>query len=209
MRTLRTWLKSRTGGAHKIYDRYGPDLTWGDLSKKEPAKPLWTQCWEVFWALVLAKAPPPSDGKLVVTQPNVKIDNLTKWVGYHLVPLWWEIKEIWAGNRKINPSNSDIEKPETSPHGPQSAVPTAESRPKTFDTLESISEHTALRFTSGLTTVMACLMPVVAIAALTQVSGTRDLLLCITGFAVIFAILLIFLTQGTASRTDIFAATAA
>ncbi|KAJ4399344.1 hypothetical protein N0V91_009533 [Didymella pomorum] len=77
------------------------------------------------------------------------------------------------------------------------------------DTVKSMSEATAVRFTSSLSTVVACLLPVVAIAVLTQVKGERNLLLCITAFAIIFAVGLIALTQGTSTRTEIFAATAA
>lgn len=80
---------------------------------------------------------------------------------------------------------------------------------KREDTIKTWSEKGALRFTSGISTVVACLLPVVAITVLSQVHGTRNLLLCIAGFAVIFAIGLIFLTNGTSSRVDIFTATAA
>lgn len=76
-------------------------------------------------------------------------------------------------------------------------------------TLETWSETSALRFTSGASTVVACVLPVVAITVLSQLQGTRDLLLCIAGFAVIFAVGLIFLTQGTSTRVEIFTATAA
>ncbi|KAJ4986323.1 hypothetical protein SVAN01_08140 [Stagonosporopsis vannaccii] len=208
MKTLCTWLKDCSSKEQNIHDRYGLDRTWGDLGQKELSKSLWPHFLEVFWALILAKAPPPSDASLVVTQPNAKVDGLTKWIGYHLVPLWWEIKDAWV-TQQAKSSTSDVEKTQNGSHSiggiKSNATPTA----KTYDTLESISEHTALRFTSGLTTVVACLVPVVAIAVLTQVSSTRDLLLCITGFAVIFAIVLMFVTQGSSSRTEIFAATAA
>lgn len=208
MSSLRSWLRSDDGGNYGICDKFGPDKTWGSLRRRDASKSLRAQCLQVFVALVWPKEIPTSDDDLVVTMPNTKIDGLTKWVAYHLMPLWWEVTDAWNQKRKGNAGTADAEKTQdTSQTAAESA--TTQRKSKAFGTLESISEHAALRFTSALTTVIACLMPVVAIAVLNQVSGTRDLLLCITGFAVMFAVLLIFLTQGTSSRTDIFAATAA
>ena len=84
--------------------------------------------------------------------------------------------------------------------------------PKTQDeiekeTLTKYSERTIMRVTSSISTVMACLLPTVAITVLSQVHGLRNLLLCLAGFAIVFASGLIFL--GTATRVEIFAATAA
>ena len=203
MSSLRSWLMRADGGDQEICDKFGTDETWGPLEAKSASKSLWARCWEVFWALIWARDPPTSNDDLVVTYPNAKIDGLTKWVAYHFMPLWWEITDVWEGKRKMNSTVPDAEKTQAVS---QSAT---KRKSKPTDTLEFVSENAALRFTSSLTTVIACLMPVVAIAVLTQVSGTRDLLLCITGFAVMFAVLLIFLTQGTSSRTEIFAATAA
>lgn len=80
---------------------------------------------------------------------------------------------------------------------------------KKEDTLESWGDKTALRVTSTISTVIACLLPVIAISILSQLHGLRNLLICLAGFAIFFALALIFLTQGTSSRTEIFAATAA
>ncbi|KAH8660977.1 hypothetical protein BGZ60DRAFT_530968 [Tricladium varicosporioides] len=71
------------------------------------------------------------------------------------------------------------------------------------------SENTIIRFTSGISTVTACLLPVAAITVLAQLHGTRNLLLCIAGCAALFSVLLIFLTQGISTRVEIFTATAA
>jgi hypothetical protein len=74
-------------------------------------------------------------------------------------------------------------------------------------TLATYSERGILRFTSSVSIVVACLLPVIAITVLSEVHGQRNLLLCLAGFAVMFAIGLIFL--GTGSRIEIFGATAA
>ncbi|KAF3038216.1 hypothetical protein E8E11_005654 [Didymella keratinophila] len=82
-------------------------------------------------------------------------------------------------------------------------------RPEHDDrTLEGRGRAPFFRIISGFSTTFACLMPVIAITALAQLSRTRDLL-CITGFAVLFAISLIYLADRSTSRMEIFTATAA
>lgn len=206
MRSLRSWLQHPDGGCYGILNKHGLEKTWGDLENEEEPEPLWKQARIVIKALLWAKPPAKSDCDLVVTNPEVKIDGLTKWTVYYLIPFYWSVKRSWQ-TRGSKVSEVDEEKP---PPVQSQRGSLQKSRTRTaHKTLESFSELSALRFTSGLSTVVACLIPVIAIAVLTQVSGTRDLLLTITGFAVVFAILLIFLTQGTTSRTEIFAATAA
>ena len=80
---------------------------------------------------------------------------------------------------------------------------------KKEETIATWSEKGMLKFTSGISTVIACLLPVVAITVLSQIHETRNLLLCLAGFAVAFAIGLMFLTNGTSSRVEIFTATSA
>lgn len=207
MRSLREWLA--TDDSTIVRGRKGPDKTWGDGSQS--AEPKWARARTVLNALMLAKQPPKSDLDLVVTHPEARIDGLTKWVVYWLMPFYWETKD----RRRLAKAarSSDVEMrpmPDTEADAEaQQDAPIRKPPQRDPKTLESASESTALRITSALSTVMACLIPVVAIAALTQLHGTRDLLICITGFAVLFAAGLIFLTQGTSSRTEIFAATAA
>lgn len=206
MRSLRSWLQHPEGGDYGIRNKDGLEKTWGDPTEEEEPEPLWTQARKVVGALLWATPPLKSDCDLVVTNPEVKIDGLTKWTVYYLIPFYWSVKRSWQA-RGLKRTDADEEKPPSiwSRQGSVNQPP----KKSAHKTLESFSELSALRFTSGLSTVVACLIPVIAIAVLTQVSGIRDLLLTITGFAVVFAILLIFLTQGTTSRTEIFAATAA
>ena len=82
-------------------------------------------------------------------------------------------------------------------------------RVKKEETIKTWSDNGMLKFTSVVSTVIACLLPVVAIAVLSQVKGNRNLLLCLASFVVIFAVGLIFLTSGTSSRVEIFTATSA
>lgn len=97
----------------------------------------------------------------------------------------------------------DLEKTEEAP-----AKPEKKSRDELAkETVTKYSGDSIVRFTTSLTTVVACLLPTIAITVLSQVNGLRNLLLCLAGFATVFAAGLIFL--GTASRVEIFGATAA
>ena len=207
MRSLREWLA--TEESTSVRGPAGQDKTWDDVSQS--AEPKWGRARTVLNALLLAKQPPKSNPDLVITHPEAKIDGLTKWVVYWLMPFYWERRDRHRLAKDAR--SSDVEMgpmPDTQADAEaQQDAPVQNPPQRDPKTLESASESTALRITSALSTVMACLIPVVAIVALTQLHGTRDLLICITGFAVLFAAGLIFLTQGTSSRTEIFAATAA
>jgi cytochrome c biogenesis protein CcdA len=106
---------------------------------------------------------------------------------------WWKSKKLATSNTELR-----IKEPE-------------QWRRKVTkeDTIQIWSEKSALRFTAGVSTVVACLFPIVAITALSNLHRTRDLLLCLAGFTVIFAVGLMFLTHGTTKRVEIFTATAA
>jgi hypothetical protein len=66
-----------------------------------------------------------------------------------------------------------------------------------------------LKITSLLATVVACLLPTVAIGILSTAKTNRDRLLYIGGFTTLFAIGLLLFTESGTSRLNIFMATAA
>lgn len=190
MRSLRNWISDDSKGGGQIKNEEGLVETYGDREDLEHTSSFRT----VLSALIWAKPPPKGTFDLVVTQPKAKIDGLTKWIVYYLCPYWFSI-----GGRL--PAKADEEE--------QCAGVRHEKHDQANNTVERISEGAALRLTTNFSTILACLIPVVAIVVLKQLSHTRDLLLCITGFAVFFAAGLIFVTRGTSSKTEIFAATAA
>jgi len=65
-----------------------------------------------------------------------------------------------------------------------------------------------LRISSTITTVVACLLPTVAISVLAELHTMGQTLGAIAGFTALFALGLSWLTGGT-SRVEIFTATAA
>ena len=66
-----------------------------------------------------------------------------------------------------------------------------------------------LKFTSFVATVVACLLPTVAISILTTAETRAQKLGYIAGFTALFSIGLMWLAEPTTSRTQIFGATAA
>jgi hypothetical protein len=76
-------------------------------------------------------------------------------------------------------------------------------------TLNTYREGPMLRFTSFVATIIACLLPTVAIAVLAQLHTTAELLGIIAVFTAVFAAGLMLLVDSGTSRVEIFTATAA
>ncbi|KAF2786556.1 hypothetical protein K505DRAFT_259640 [Melanomma pulvis-pyrius CBS 109.77] len=223
MLNLRKWMRHEDGGNYLI--RGDGEEAWGDYAKSSDvdASSLWSQFWTVIKRLVWLKSPAEDDLDLVVTRPRSKIDGLTKWAIWYLIPFFESVSERRKEKRKPdvekdakpNPKSrfwargriSKVRKRAKGSGAPRLNL--ARGQVKKSKTVETWSETAVLRMTSGVSTVVACLLPVVAITVLSQLHGTRDLLVCIAGFAVIFAVGLIFLTHGTTTRVEIFTATAA
>jgi len=70
-------------------------------------------------------------------------------------------------------------------------------------------ETMMLKFTAGVTMVIASILPTVAIGVLTTAKTTMQKLLYIGGFTALFAIGVMWLTDAGASRLSVFTATAA
>ena len=212
MKSLRKWLRDQRAGNFCIGGN-GEQNTWGYLYDTEKdAGPLKWQFLNLIWTLIWPKPDPPCELDLVSPLPSRKVDGFSRWIATRFIPFyanWCKYRQ----NRKDpaawkNPKASDEEKSQDDTSAPQMAKP----KPRTEfqqETLATYSQRSILRFTSSVSTVVACLLPTIAITVLSQVHGTRNLLLCLAGFAVVFAFGVIFLTNGTASRVEIFTATAA
>ncbi|KAI9861065.1 MAG: hypothetical protein M1813_005494 [Trichoglossum hirsutum] len=212
MKNFRKWLRHKKAGNFCI-GGVGEQNTWGDLytDPDEGAPSLRRQFWTVLWTFIWPQPPPTNDLDLVVTRPARKVDGFTRWVACYFIPFYEDFcqyreeKETEKLRKRAGPDLEKHPKGVSAPVRPENWVP----KVKKQKTLETWSEKSMLRFTSSVSTVIACLLPTVAIIVLSQIHGTRNLLLCLAGFAVIFAAGLIFLTNGTSSRVEIFTATAA
>ena len=207
MKTLRTWLREKDAGGFCIGGN-GEQSTWGDLWEWTESLSLKRQFLNMLWRLLWPKSPSSEAEELdlVATRPRRKIDGFTRWVANDFVPFHNNLTKH-IRKRKNKAENGD---PEKAP--PQKVKRKRKTRaPKSLQkqTLATYSESSMLKFTSSVSTVVACLLPTIAITVLSKVDGLNNLLLCLAGFATVFSIGLIFLTNASTSRVEIFTATAA
>lgn len=201
MYSLKTWLSHPEAGALSIGGET-EQHSWGNIYEKvpPPVAPTKQRIWKLVTSLIWSEPTPATGLDLAASLPRKDVDGFSRWVASSFVPFWANYQDYRRTQKAKKRQDVGKEK------GVDESV-TKSREELAKDTLTKYSERKILRFTSAISTIVACLLPVIAITVLTQVDGTRNLLLCISGFAVIFAAGLIFL--GTASRVEIFGATAA
>ncbi|PQE18164.1 hypothetical protein CJF30_00009314 [Rutstroemia sp. NJR-2017a BBW] len=227
---FRTWLKLDSkycvsgAGAH----------SWGTLNKdprntKLHPKQFFSLLFTLFWPRKV-----PDDGlDLIVPRKGEKVDGLTRWVANEFVPFWQSLKNSlrWEKSpcqclphfftRKGNISEKEKSKGHISRiffsatscfRRKPSGLTEQKSKKGAGSLSQGLNIYTQskmLRFTSSVATVLACLLPTVAIAVLANLSSIKEILGVIAAFTAIFAVGLMWLTDGTTSRVEIFTATAA
>ncbi|APA10290.1 hypothetical protein SS1G_07260 [Sclerotinia sclerotiorum 1980 UF-70] len=224
--TLRVWIKR--DGNHCIS---GPAAkAWGDYTESvRKEKPLKWQFISLLRSMFWPAAPQPDILDLVVPRQGHKVDSLTRWVANEFVPFWHSLKQTLR-RKKVKTSSAENGLPttETKAHSSlgsgksqrslfswlsrrnnSTGTIQADSKSKNRAGLTVYSEARMLRFTSSVATVIACLLPTVAIAVLSSLQSTAELLGVIAAFTAIFAMGLMFLTDSGTSRVEIFTATAA
>jgi hypothetical protein len=198
----------------------GPgSLTWGKPEGELEAEP---RLWELVRGLASSKSSNSKSYRsedafqehLIVPRGGRKSDGLTLWVKHNFIPLYhylsvkyqaelakWKprIPIFRAGQQ--NPTSADAEK------GPGSAT----NNPKSSDSdlkLTTYPGEWIVKVTSIFSTVVACLLPIVAIAVLARAHSMSMILGLICLFTAAFAFGLVLLSS-TSSRVEIFTATAA
>lgn len=226
METLRVWL--RTVGNFCIIGDAA--CVWGDYTKKKvQEKAIKWQFVDLLRNIFWPPPPQTNTSDLIVPRQGHKVDGLTRWVANEFVPFWHNVKKaLWHEKKEAIPSESSL--PTTEPVSQTSiektktnisfrfwvsrkrnsdGTPEAISKQKERSDFTVYSEARMLRFTSAVATVIACLLPTVAIAVLSKVQTNKELLGLIAAFTAIFAMGLMALTEAGTSRVDIFTATAA
>jgi len=207
MQSLRRWLKSENDGGRKIGGN-GEQLTWGNTYEPEARGSIASQFRRVVWHLLWSGPPPPDRLDLVSPLPTKNVDGFSRWVATYWIPFWNEVWTFRKQRKERERLSRDLEMEQVRKAVPSVPAPKPDVKSEFKETtLATYSESGILRFTSSVSTVVACLLPIIAITVLSEVHGQRNLLLCLAGFAVLFAIGLIFL--GTGSRIEVFGATAA
>ncbi|KAM3070480.1 hypothetical protein ACMFMG_010303 [Clarireedia jacksonii] len=230
VKSLLAWLRAHGRGDDCIR---GPGAhAWGNIPELDKeVQPLWKQFLFLLCSLFWNRRVPDDGLDLIVPKQGRKVDGLTHWVANEFVPFWQCLKDSMRWKKSWNlpcfttSTQSISEKRKT--QGPISRVfisasdffrkkPSGHADSKSRSAAGSLrlglniySTNRMLRFTSSVATVLACLLPTVAIAVLAQLNSTRELIGVIAAFTAIFAIGLMWLTDGNTSRVEIFTATAA
>lgn len=200
------WLGNPVAGNLSIGGR-GEQNTWGDIYRgreKMSFRRLLRLFWKMIWSFVWPEKSPPTGLDLAAIYPK-NIGGFSGWVKTSFVP-------FWAGCRRYLKERREQRRMMKIDEESLGRDPTVEERMKTRgETIEEAltvySQSSVVRFIRFFSTLVACLFPTIAISVLSQLHETRDLLLCLAGFALVFAAGLLFL--GAATRVEIFSATAA
>jgi hypothetical protein len=214
---LLKWLK-RERSNHPISGPGGD--SWGELNAGDKARvPLWKQFQKlvrtIFWEKKTEKVD-LHQLDLVVPRREKDVDRFTSWVFSEGVPFWEAVCVKWNNflsnedtNRERLPrwcGLSDLRRKEST---------TSQESEKSGHSKEEKTEiviyhaNKLIAFTTFVATVVASLLPIVAIVALSKVHKMRMILGLIALFTGVFTMGLTFLTPSGTSRTDIFTASAA
>lgn len=184
----------------------------------------------IFWP----ETPPKLESKckpdLIVPRMKKEEDGFTQWIAKDWLPFWHTLRDKLSREKDQHlPTNSE-KKPKrlsistltsslfkSSSHSGTSQRRTSSSSqgssseddPQNCPTISTYKVSRMRKFTSCVTTVIACLLPTAAIAILSTIHTQAKLIGFIALFTAIFAIGLMGLTEAGTSRTDIFTATAA
>jgi len=195
-------------------ESWGSIDRWNTDPQVEPSsRLLFMQFLGIMLRLFWPRKDEEEEDKLNLITPRrvQKEDKLARWVGTELAPFVENFRRWWRKEHKILPP--DIEKAISAVlpwhhHTSQEPVCPCKKNSVPPSTLNTYSERRILHFTSGVSIVIACALPIAAITVLSKIHGDGELLGTIAIFTVAFAGGLIFVGGGT-RRVDIFTATAA
>jgi len=196
--SLRTWLNGRD--EDKRIEGPGA-VSWGDISKEcLEEKSLISRTGHLvrsfFWPVKEEK----TEFNLIVPRARSKADGLARWVAKEFVPWWQCLKD----NTRCCTEQGSVDVEEANPQDSKSI--SADAEPMTINEYHG---RRMVQFTSFIATIVACLLPTVAIAILAQLHTIADLLGLIAVLTAIFAGGLMLLVDSGTSRVEIFTATAA
>jgi hypothetical protein len=208
--SLHTWLCDRPK-SERI--RGLGSESWGKLdevdAESEPEfKSFWSRTWQLFhspfWTTKKNENRPKLD--LIVPRAPGNADGLALWVAHEFVP-WWQCLKDCLKNRIQNRNQDSMD--EEKAKWPKSKDPEPKTAEAEADTVNKYRGKKIVQFTSFISTIVACLLPTVAIAVLDQLHTTATLLGLIAVFTAVFAGGLMLLVESGTSRVEIFTATAA
>ncbi|GAB1316088.1 hypothetical protein MFIFM68171_06298 [Madurella fahalii] len=165
--------------------------TWGDIDAPEPEPEHSMEGFSFLpfirrlTGLEKEKPPNPNEKKdldLATVHPRRETDKFTHWVIQHWIPFYHK----HFCSREVNSTDD----------------------PR-YINVEEYSKSKIIRFTSFVTTVVACLLPTVAIVVLSTAETRGQIFAYISGFTAMFSMGLMWLTDAATKRVQVFTATAA
>jgi hypothetical protein len=206
--------------------------TWGIIGNRiEEKKSFWGLLLGMFIGLFKAqeqkrdRIPKEFQEHLVVPRLGSKQDGLTVWVVHSFIPLFHYVwgrcgKPTWQGfwenlqshlcscrlpgcrQNKMQKRDSTVSNTDTAVSGGSDFSTVGEGN------LTAYTDSWIFRVTSIFTTIVACLLPIIAIIVLSKVHTMGMILGLIALFNTAFAFGLVLISSGS-SRVEIFTATAA
>ncbi|KAK4650957.1 hypothetical protein QC762_701100 [Podospora pseudocomata] len=204
MRQLVKWLQDEDHGNMTVQG-VGSEI-WGDQQKKPEPPPLRQQFMNLisFWN----KTEPPTRADLVAPRWRKDVDGLTRWLAEELIPFREAVKNPHKREADDSESTAGQEGSEkTSTNHVEDADKEAQKRRSRTDNVRAYSGDTLLKLTYRGATLVACMLPIVAILCLSIIPNLYHKLAMITCFTVLFAIAVMCMTEGT--RVQVFTATSA
>jgi hypothetical protein len=227
---VRTWLQDPKLG--KFAARGPGQDSWGDPNERPEKKPFQAHLIHLLRSMTIlwAEKPKKRHPDLIVPRTRKETDGFTRWVANDWIPFWHSLKSIFqhtkstGGKKPELPTNSNGEKrrwsntPSASTLVQWASETIGWTSSRGLDSGDTPNERPTLityhmsrmrRFTSFITTVVACLLPTAAIALLSTIHSQAKLIGFIALFTAVFAVGLMGLTDSGTTRTEIFTATAA
>jgi hypothetical protein len=203
---LLKWLKLAN------YPVSGPgENSWGDVNTLDgDPPPLWQQFRRLVRTIFYEREADKVHLDLIMPRKNKEVDGLTKWVYSQGVPFWEGVCvkwiHFWEPTERLPQWLSDL--------GRRVSDASQDSN-KSEGTMEEKSNIVTYRvkrlvaFTTFVTTIVASLLPILAIVVLSGIHKQRMILGFIALFTGLFTMGLMILTPSGTSRTEIFTASAA
>ncbi|KAK4194687.1 putative isoleucyl-tRNA synthetase [Triangularia verruculosa] len=205
MRQLVKWLRSPEGADLKVCG-LGSEV-WGDQNTEpeEPSLPQQFLNLISFWT----KTEPPTRADLVSPRWRGDVDGLTRWLAEEYIPFKEAVKKARKKDEPDDtlPSNTKHASEKTSTSHVEDPEEERRMKESRTDRIKTYSGTTLLKITYRGTTLVACMLPIVAILCLSIVPNLYHKLAMITCFTILFGVAVMCMTEGT--RVQVFTATSA
>jgi hypothetical protein len=177
---------------HSVRNAYGLAK---DVAKKKRGKPLW------YFLLIFFGLYKKDDG-LPTPTPNSSEEGKRRSSSNSSSA--YSILQKWKTFRRKESVVSSVSAQSTEGEG-QGKEEALENKPK----IVTYPIRRMIRFTNFVATLVACLLPIVAIVVLAKLHTQAKILGFIALFTAVFAVGIMWLTDSSAARTEVFTATAA